>query len=140
MMKHVKILFSLLFCFACLVSCSSDSSPTKEEPEELYSYQRILGKWVIYEWLNNGDFVSVNDDSFFSFYKGGEYVYYNALLDKHQTGKFGFDEASNIIHLDGDKDITIQATFSDDNHATFDWYYDISMDDITTIKVKRLQK
>jgi hypothetical protein len=130
-MQRIKFIAILLFIIS-VSACSSSSN--QEEAQEVYENDEIAGRWEMY--------YPVDDNSYFYFSRGGQYVYYNGdLLQQTKSDHYVYSSSTKTIHCEDSKgySITIVVTFEDSEHATFVWNYDIlsGKKEYNTIKVKR---
>ena len=136
-MKTLKYISMIAIILLGIAACSSSNND-----EDISGLQKIEGRWETYSWLNKDDeFAPLKDGSFFSFYNSKQFVYYNGeVLDKHITGKYTFDTNNNTVHCEAEKgySFTIKIAFDSETIATFSWHYDVTPNDVTTIKVKRM--
>lgn len=134
-MNRIKISLLALLCVLLYASCSSSDDESNAFPE---STQKIVGKWAIYQWMDdNGTFQSIATTGYFAFYESGSFVFSDGVTSlKSGTYKFTSSDTMFLDERNG-YDMTEKTTFDDSTHATFTWYYNVTPDATTTIKVEK---
>ena len=114
-----KLIFFSLALIACIVSgCSSSEDET---PQESYSYQKVLGKWVVTSYYTSGGyFVPSSVDEYFVFSKDATFTHYQD--GDISTGAFSFSPETNTLVAKESRgwDFEIKIDFEDSDNATFD--------------------
>lgn len=135
-MKNFKFITPIIIICFVLLGCSSDS----EEPEEINTYDDIVGKWTTTSYFSSGGyFVENNDGEFFDFKSDKTCVYFGGdALNTYDYYEYGYSPSSKTIGLKHAKgwDLNIKVEFSNENEAIF--YIDGKTSNSSkTIKVKR---
>lgn len=136
-MKIVKtILFALILCVG-ITGCSKQENI---EPEEMYSFDEIIGKWTVTSYLSSdGYFVSLNNGEFYQFQKNNTCLYYSGnTLQTNENYEFGYSEPNKRIILKHSKgwDLNIDVEFKNSNEATF-YITGKTSNSNQTVKMKR---
>lgn len=135
-MGKIKFIIISIALFIGFVGCSSDS----EEPEEINTYDEIVGKWTTTSYFSSGGYFVGNDDGeFFDFKSDKTCVYFSGdVLNTYDYYEYGYSPNSKAIALKHSKgwDLNIKVEFSNENEAIF--YIDGKTSNSSkTIKVKR---
>lgn len=132
-----KIKFLVFALLLCLIGCSKSST---DEATEQYTYDKILGRWVVTAFYSSGGYYVPSDDGeYYEFTKDKTYIHYNGrILNETENGIFSFNPETYTIFCKEPRgwDFSVQVSFTGDNKATFD-IKGKTTNQTKTIKVER---
>ncbi|MBQ4532984.1 MAG: hypothetical protein IJA24_07090 [Alistipes sp.] len=115
-----RVIRNILLMCACVCACAC-SKDGEDEPQDDFTYTRIVGKWETTSYYTSGGyFVPSMIDEYFEFTKGQTYTHSNDGTVR--TGTYFFDPDNNRLHCEESKgwNLEINVSFESDNKATFD--------------------
>lgn len=116
-----KLIFFSLALAACVLCCVGCSSSEDETPQESYSYQKVLGKWVVTSnYTSGGYFIPSTVDEYYIFDKEATFTHYQDGTTT--SGTFTFSPETNILIAKETRgwDFEITIDFETSDKATFD--------------------
>ncbi len=112
MKRFVVIIFSMLF----LMSCNKDIII----PEEINTYDAILGKWEQVAYKENDTFIAKQDGSYYRFSSNWTFELYDAVRKSTLSGSFLYNPQTKAITCKHqDKTTYINVEHIGDNDAVF---------------------
>ena len=115
-----RVIRNILLIYACVCVCACTKGG-EDEPQEDFTYTRIVGKWeTVSYYTSGGYFVPSMIDEYFEFTNEQTYTHNNDGTIR--TGTFFFDPKGNHLHCEETNgwNLDINVSFESENKATFD--------------------
>lgn len=120
-MQRIKFIMIALILAISFAGCSKDS---EQEATESYTYDKLLGRWLVTSYYTSGGyFVPNSDGEYYEFTSNKQYThYYGDVLKDVENGTFLFESKTYTVVGKDPRgwDFTINVSFTGENSATFD--------------------